>query len=248
MPDGLALISGAPPDRLGLGPMTSVAPAENRPYGRPSAPVGVCPLNRNEVLYVNRHGANYAIAPHRINYRANLQALAAAGARRILGVHSVGGISPQTRPGTLVIPHDLIDYTHSRESSFTPDGAGKRAFVEFSNPFDTVMRDELVAAADGTGCLVRGVYGVTQGPRLETAAEVDRMERDGCTLVGMTLMPEAVLARELGLPYVSLSLVTNYASGRNPGGETGGIIEQHSAWLDRALEQARSLLARWLGG
>ena len=246
MHDGLALISGAPPDRLGLGPMKSLAPAEDRPFGHASAPVGVCPLRRNEVLYINRHGANYAIAPHRINYRANLRALADAGARRILGVHSVGGISPQARPGTLVIPHDLVDYTHSRESSFAEEGAGKRAFVEFSGPFDADMRDGLVAAAEGTGCLVRGVYGVTQGPRLETAAEIDRMERDGCTLVGMTLMPEAVLARELGIPYVSLSLVTNYAAGRNPEDETGGIIEQHSAWLDRALEHARLLLIRWL--
>lgn len=246
MHDGLALISGVPRDRLGLGPMKSPAPTEDRPYGRPSAPVGVCPVDQSEVLYINRNGADYAIAPHRINFRANLRALAEAGARRILGVHSVGGISPEAKPGTLVIPHDLVDYTHSRESTFAAAGAGKRAFVEFSNPFDPEMRNGLLTAAEGTGCLVRGVYGVTQGPRLETAAEIDRMERDGCTLVGMTLMPEAVLARELGIPYVSLSLVTNYAAGRNPEDEPGSIIEQHSAWLDTALERARKLLVRWL--
>ena len=244
--DGLALISGAPPERLGMGPPAGPTPQDNRPYGPPSAPVELRRLNRVPVLYLNRHGGNYAIAPHRINYRANLKALAEAGARSILGVHSVGGIAAEAVPGAIVIPHDLIDYTHSREASFAKDGSGKSAFVEFENPFDAEMRGGLVKAAEGTDCVVRGIYGVTQGPRLETAAEVDRLERDGCTLVGMTLMPEAVLARELGIPYVSLSLVTNYAAGRNREGETRGIIEQHSAWLDTGLKRARELLARWL--
>ena len=244
--DGLALISGAPPERLGMGPPASTAPTGNQPYGPPSAPIEIRQLNRVPVLYLNRHGADYAIAPHRINYRANLKALAEAGARRILGIHSVGGIVAEAVPGALVIPHDLIDYTHSRETSFAQDGAGKSAFVEFANPFDAEMRKGLVAAAEGTDCTLRGVYGVMQGPRLETAAEIDRLEQDGCTLVGMTLMPEAVLARELGIPYVSLSLVTNYAAGRNRQGETAGIIEQHAAWLDTGLERARELLLRWL--
>lgn len=244
--DTLALISGAAPERLGMGPPASLAPQGSRPYGPPSAPVQLRRLNGNPVLYLNRHGGDYAIAPHRINYRANLMALSNAGARRILGVHSVGGIAPETAPGTVVIPHDLIDYTHSRETSFAELGAGKSAFVEFANPFDAEMRRGLVAAAEGTDCVVRGVYGVMQGPRLETAAEIDRLEQDGCTLVGMTLMPEAVLARELDIPYVSLSLVTNYAAGRNRQGETAGIIEQHAAWLDTGLERARKLLLRWL--
>lgn len=244
--DGLAVISGAPAERLGMGPPASVAPAGDQPYGPPSAPVETRRLNGNPVLYLDRHGADYAIAPHRINYRANLEALAEAGARRILGVHSVGSISAETAPGTIVIPHDLIDYTHSRETSFATDRAGKSAFVEFANPFDAEMRRGLVAAAEGTDCIVQGVYGVMQGPRLETAAEIDRLEQDGCTLVGMTLMPEAVLARELGIPYVSLSLVTNHAAGRNRQGETAGIIEQHAAWLDTGLERARELLLRWL--
>ena len=244
--DGLAVISGAPPEQLGMGPPSSVAPKGNQPYGPPSAPVEARPLNGNSVLYLNRHGADYAIAPHRINYRANIKALAGAGARRILGVHSVGGIAAEAVPGAIVLPHDLIDYTHSRETSFAQDGAGKNAFVEFANPFDAEMRKGLVAAAEGTDCTLRGVYGVMQGPRLETAAEIDRLEQDGCTLVGMTLMPEAVLARELGIPYVSLSLVTNYAAGRNRAGETRGIIDQHAVWLDTGLGRARELLVRWL--
>ena len=246
--DGLALISGAPPERLGMGPPAGPAPKGNRPYGSPSAPVEIRRLNRVPVLYLNRHGRDYAIAPHRINYRANLLALAEAGAKRIVGVHSVGGIAAQAVPGTLVIPHDLIDYSHSRETAFAKDGAGKSAFVEFAGPFDAELREGLVAAARGMECLVRGIYGVTQGPRLETAAEIDRLERDGCTLVGMTLMPEAVLARELGIPYVSLSIVSNYAAGRNPAGGTAGIIEQHAVWLDAGLERAQELLIRWVSG
>ena len=245
--DGLALVSGAPPEPLGLGPPVRLAPQGDQPFGSPSAPVQVRRLNETPVLYLNRHGEEYAIAPHRINYRANLLALAEAGARGIIGVHSVGGIAAEAVPGTLVIPHDLIDYTHSRETSFAGDNAGKSAFVEFADPFDAKLRGSLVAAAHGTECLVRGVYGVMQGLRLETAAEIDRLERDGCTLVGMTLMPEAVLARELGIPYVSLSLVSNYAAGRNKPGDTAGILEQHAAWLDTALDRTRDLLVRWLG-
>lgn len=244
--DGLALISGAPPERLGMGPPSSPAPTGNQPYGLSSAPVETRQLNRVPVLYLNRHGGDYAIAPHRINYRANLNALAEAGATCILGIHSVGGIVAEAVPGAIVIPHDLIDYTHSRETSFAQDGAGKSAFVEFANPFDAEMRRGLVAAAEGTDCLVQGIYGVMQGPRLETVAEIDRLEQDGCTLVGMTLMPEAVLARELGIPYASLSLVTNHAAGRNKAGETAGILEQHAVWMDRGLERARDLVARWL--
>lgn len=246
--EGLALISGAPPERFGMAPPAGLAPQGIQPYGPPSAPVQLRWLNGDPVLYLNRHGQDYAIAPHRINYRANLRALAEAGAKSILGVHSVGGIATEAAPGSLVIPHDLIDYTHSRETSFANDGAGKSAFVEFASPFGAEMRSGLVKAAEGADCLVRGIYGVTQGPRLETPAEIDRLEQDGCTLVGMTLMPEAVLARELGIPYVSLSLVTNYAAGRNPEGEVAGIIKQHALWLDTALERARELLARWLAG
>ncbi len=244
--DGLALISGVPPERLGLGRKEGLAPEGGQPYGRPSAPVEIRRLNRIEVLFLNRHGEDYAIAPHRINYRANLHALADAGAQCVLGVHSVGGIAPDAVPGTVAIPHDLIDYTHSRATSFTEEGAGKSAFIAFAVPFDPEMREGLAAAAVNTGCLAQGVYGVMQGPRLETAAEIDRLERDGCTLVGMTLMPEAVLARELSIPYVSLSLVTNCAAGREAAGETAGIHAQHRTWLDSALERARQLINRWI--
>ena len=244
--EGLALISGAPPEALGCGPPEGLAATATQPYGPPSAPVEIRRLHGNSVLCLARHGTDYAIAPHRINYQANIRSLADAGAQCVLAVHTVGGIAPDVVPGTVAIPHDLIDYTHSRATSFAEEGAGKSTFVELAVPFDPQMRDSLVAAADDTGYLTQGVYGVMQGPRLETSAEIDRLERDGCTLVGMTLMPEAVLARELGIPYVSLSLVTNYAAGRAAAGETAGIHAQHQAWLETALERARQLINRWL--
>ncbi len=246
--EGLAFICGAPPESLGCGPPEGLAAVATQPYGPPSAQVEIRRMQGTRVFSLARHGADYALAPHRINYRANLRALADAGTRCILAVHTVGGIAPDAVPGTVAIPHDLIDYTHSRSTSFAKEGAGKSAFVEFIVPFDPEMRDSLVAVADDTRCLSQGVYGVMQGPRLETAAEIDRLERDGCTLVGMTLMPEAVLARELSIPYVSLSLVTNYAAGRQAAGETAGILAQHRAWLETALKGARELINRWLSG
>lgn len=239
---GIALISGASPEQLGLGPAAGAAATGTQPYGPPSAPIERRRLGESSVLYLARHGPNYAIAPHRINYRANMRALADAGAKCIIGVHTVGGIAPDAVPGAVVIPHDLIDYTHSRETSFAEDGAGMSAFTEFEMPFDAPLRALLLAAADARCFLARGVYGVTQGPRLETAAEVDRLDRDGCTLVGMTLMPEALLARELGIPYASLSLVSNYAAGRQPAGEEAGVLEQHHNWRETALRRARGLL------
>ena len=246
--EGLAVISGTAPEALGCGPPEGLAAVGTQPYGSPSAQVEIRRLHGTRVLFLARHGADYALAPHRINYRANLHALAGAGTRCILAVHTVGGIAPDAVPGIVAIPHDLIDYTHSRSTSFAKEGAGRSAFVEFAVPLDPEMRDSLVAIADDTRCLIQGVYGVMQGPRLETAAEIDRLERDGCTLVGMTLMPEAVLARELGIPYVSLSLVTNYAAGRQAAGETAGILAQHQVWLETALKGARQLIYRWLSG
>lgn len=242
--EGLALISGAPPEGLGLGPQEERIASATQAFGPPSAPVEARRLGRTRVLYLSRHGPNYAIAPHRINFRANLRALADAGARCIIGVHTVGGIAPEAVPGTVVIPRDLIDYTHSRATSFAAHRAGKSAFIEFAAPFDADLREALAVAAGKSGYLTEGVYGVTQGPRLETAAEVERLARDGCTLVGMTLMPEAVLARELGIRYASISLVSNYAAGRQPPQETAGILEQYRNWTDTALARARKLLNR----
>ena len=179
------------------------------PWGSPSGPLLRGTLGGAPVLYLARHGKGHALAPHAINYRA----------KAILAVYTVGGITePTWKPGTLVVPRQLIDYTWGREQSFSLEG--EVLHVDFTDPYDETLRQALLAAAapvqaDAALPLVGdGVYAAVQGPRLETAAEVDRLERDGCTIVGMTGMPEAGLARELDLPLAGLGLVVNPAAGR----------------------------------
>lgn len=189
------------------------------PWGAPSGPLLRGSLGRAPVLYLARHGKGHALAPHAINYRANIAALKEAGAKAILSVYTVGGITePTWVPGTLVVPRQLIDYTWGREQSYSLEG--EVLHVDFTNPYDEMLRQALLTAAapvqaEASLPLVGdGVYAAVQGPRLETAAEVDRLERDGCTIVGMTGMPEAGLARELDLPLAGLGLVVNPAAGR----------------------------------
>lgn len=197
------------------------------PWGQPSAPIQQGRLGGAPVLFLSRHGHRHEYAPHAVNYRANIQALKDAGATAVLAVYTVGGISGALTPGTLVVPHDLVDYTSGREHSFST--VGRVIHVDFSEPFDGTLRQRLLTAARETTeageppVADGGVYGATQGPRLETPAEIDRMERDGCTVVGMTGMPEAVLARELGLPLAGIALVVNPAAGR------GGISMEEIA-------------------
>jgi len=183
-------------------------------FGEASGRVWRARLRGAPILTLARHGDETHIAPHAINYRANLYALAAAGARWIIAIHTVGGIRRDLQPGDLLVPDQLIDYTHGRMQTFAPDSQVRH--IEFSQPFSANLAEQLVDAAASAGMVVQrgGVYGCTQGPRLETAAEIDRLQRDGCCVVGMTAMPEAALARELGLDYVSLCLVVNPAAGR----------------------------------
>lgn len=188
------------------------------PWGAPAAPVQRGQLAGAPVLFLSRHGHQHQYAPHLVNYRANLKALADAGATGILSVYTVGGIDAGLVPGSLVLPHDFIDYTCGRESSYSTEG--NVIHVDMTDPFDAVWRQRLLAAgrtlqgADEPPLVDGGVYACTQGPRLESPAEVDRLERDGCTVVGMTGMPEAALARELGLPIAAIALVVNPAAGR----------------------------------
>jgi len=217
--------------------------AVETPYGAPSAPLARGRLAGRELLFLARHGEGHTIPPHRINYRANLWALKEAGAPRILAVAAVGGIDPALAPGELVLPDQLIDYTHGREVTFfdgdgTPDGV---VHVDFTEPYDARLRALLRRAAEEGGVPLRdgGVYGCTQGPRLETAAEIRRMARDGCTLVGMTGMPEAALARELGLPYCCLAVVANAAAGLTQDPIT---MDQIHAALEDGMARVRRLL------
>lgn len=186
------------------------------PYGEPSAALICGRLQGREVVFLPRHGQAHTIAPHRINYRANLWALHALGVRDVAAVVTVGGISDDLEAGMLVVPDQIIDYTHSRDATYFDGVAQPLAHIDFTQPFCETMRQRLLRAGPGAGVSLRdgGTYGATQGPRLESAAEIDRMARDGAHLVGMTGMPEAALARELGLCYAMIAVVVNPAAGR----------------------------------
>ncbi|PLW82210.1 S-methyl-5'-thioinosine phosphorylase [Kineobactrum sediminis] len=184
-------------------------------FGAPSRPIQEGRVADRQVFFLQRHGSPRAIPPHRINYRANLQALHTLGVRQVVGINAVGGISSEMQPGRLVIPDQLIDYTWGREHTFDDGSAGSLLHIDFTDPYDLGLRLALLDAADraGIGYEPSGVHGIVQGPRLETAAEVRRMAVDGCDIVGMTGMPEAALARELGIAYASVCMVVNLAAG-----------------------------------
>ena len=187
---------------------------ENR-YGLPSMAIKQGRYADADVFFLGRHGEEGQIPPHRINYRANIKALKELGVTHILAVNAVGGIGANTEPGALLVPDQVIDYTWGRQSTFC-DGEGEPlSYIDFTNPYSENLRHILIDAAIASGSAVigDGVYGCTQGPRLETAAEVQRCRRDGCTLLGMTGMPEAALAREAGISYASLCLVVNWGAG-----------------------------------
>ncbi|GGJ81273.1 S-methyl-5'-thioinosine phosphorylase [Pseudomonas matsuisoli] len=217
------------------------------PYGAPSADILKGRFAGGDVLFLARHGMPHRIAPHRINYRANLWALRAAGADAVLAVNAVGGIHAAMGSGHLCVPHQLIDYTWGREHSYFQDELEHVTHIDFSHPYDDAIRTRLISALaeEGFAHSSHGVYGATQGPRLETAAEIVRMERDGCDIVGMTGMPEAALARELTLPYACLALVVNPAAGKASGPITMAGIELA---LGEGIGKVKTTLARFLAG
>ncbi len=186
-------------------------------FGDPSAPLVTGGLAGKEIVFLARHGRNHTIAPHKINYRANIRALKDIGVERVVAVAAVGGITPQMAPATLVLPDQIIDYTWGRDHTFFNDG--EPAHIDFTFPYCRALRaDLLAAAAAGDVHLIDGAtYGAMQGPRLETAAEINRLASDGCHVVGMTGMPEAALARELELSYACCAVVANWAAGRGRG-------------------------------
>ena len=219
------------------------------PYGDPSGAVTFGQLGGQPVAFLARHGYGHTIPPHEVNYRANLWALHKIGASGVVSVASVGSIRADLKPGDIVIPHQLIDYTWGRKSTYH-EGCGVAVrHVDFTDPYDPALRQQLIEAAARAGMTVSdaAVYAVTQGPRLETAAEIDRFERDGADLVGMTAMPEAVLARELGLPYAAINLVANYAAGRADSrhGISFDAIEQV---LQESMGRVRTIIAALVGG
>ncbi len=210
MPDRYALMIGSGWDGV-EGPGTAV---ETR-FGAPSAPVHRQPFGGHEVLTLARHGEGHVLPPHRINYRANILALQALGATAVIALNTVGVITTVAAPGEIALPAQLIDYTWGREQTLFDGSDGQVEHIDFSSPFSPRLRGSLAAAAERAGarCFAGGVYAATQGPRLETAAEVQRLARDGADFIGMTAMPEAALACEAGLDYVCIALVVNHAAG-----------------------------------
>lgn len=186
------------------------------PYGEPSGALLFGHVCEYPVVFLARHGYGHTIPPHRVNYRANIWALKAASASRIVSVSSVGGIRSDLGPGTLVVPHQIIDYTWGRKTTFHENLDEPVVHIDFTEPYDAALRAQILEVARTQGEVLKdgAVYAATQGPRLETAAEIDRLARDGAEIVGMTGMPEAALAREAGIPYAAIAPVANFAAGR----------------------------------
>ncbi|MGX2039459.1 S-methyl-5'-thioinosine phosphorylase [Methylocaldum sp. MU1018] len=201
------------------------------PYGDPSSELVFGRLHQQELVFLARHGNPHIIPPHKINYRANIWALKEAGVASILAVAAVGGIRADMVPGKIAIPRQIIDYTYGRPHTFFETDLELVTHVDFTHPYSPWLREKVLTAAQvaGVSAIDGGVYGCTQGPRLETAAEISRMERDGCDLVGMTGMPEAALARELGLDYACCAVIANWAAGKTAAEITMTEIEANLA-------------------
>ena len=213
------------------------------PYGEASQPLVFGSLAGVEVVFLARHGAGHTIPPHAVNYRANIWALHAAGVKNLLAIATVGGIDGQLRPGDIVLPDQIIDYTHGRINTYHDGIELPVKHIDFTEPYSETLRETCKRAAANTNQILveTGVYACVQGPRLETAAEINRLERDGATVVGMTGMPEAVLARELALHYAALCPVVNHAAGR--GESSKGInFADISANLERTMQKVCSLI------
>jgi 5'-deoxy-5'-methylthioadenosine phosphorylase len=237
----IGIISGSPLDALaGLGIEAQEHVAT--PYGEHSGRLARGRCSGVPVVLLARHGEQQEIAPHRVNYRANLWALHSLGVRRVVAVNTVGGIAHEFAPGMLAIPAQIVDYTWGRAHTYYDTEPVEHR--EFTHPYAEGLRLELIAAAEraGVDACPRGTYGATQGPRLETAAEIDRLERDGCDIVGMTGMPEAALARELELDYACIAVVVNRAAGR---GSTA-IAAQVQDYLAKGIGNACQVLGAFL--
>lgn len=213
------------------------------PYGETSSPIIHGVYADKSVLFLPRHGAQHTIPPHKINYRANIWSLRELGVKNVIAVAAVGGIDMAMKPGDIVLPHQLIDYTWSRQHTFFEEGLNEVTHVDFTDPYCPSLREQLITAGEGVTFPVhiQGVYGATQGPRLETAAEIGRMRQDGCDLVGMTGMPEAGLARELALCYACCAVVANAAAGCGTREITMAEIERN---LTIGIERVRHMIAK----
>lgn len=219
----LAVIGGS-----GLAVDAPTDPAPETPWGAASSALGRTQFGNTPALVLARHGMRHQFPPHNVNYRANVDALKRAGVTHIVATYAVGGITTDLAVADLVIPDQIIDYTHSRAHTFFDEFADEPVHIDFTQPFDPGLRRSLIDASKRAGqeAVTHGVYACTQGPRLESAAEVKRLERDGATIVGMTAMPEAALAREAGIAYAGIAVVVNPAAGA----DGGDHIDESALW------------------
>ncbi len=199
------------------------------PYGEPSGALITGELNGIEILFLARHGHEHTIPPHRVNYRANLWALHNAGVTHVIAINAVGGISSEYEPMRLAVPDQLIDYTHSRDNTFFDLNLEEVVHIDFTEPYCRSLRNLILSKAKSNNIdiIKSGTYAATQGPRLESIAEINKLEKEGCDIVGMTGMPEAALAKELGVSYACLAVVANFAAGKSDSAITMDIIEQN---------------------
>ena len=244
----LAIIGGS-----GLTQLSSMADMRRKvvrtPYGEPSGALTFGRIRDKDVVFLARHGHGHTIAPHEVNYRANLWALKQEQVAGVVSVASVGGIRKDLAPGTLLLPDQIIDYTWGRRSTFFEGAASQVTHIDFTQPYSEALRGRILEAARACGEKVfdRGTYAATQGPRLESAAEINRLERDGADVVGMTGMPEAALARELGLDYAALAVSANFAAGR--GASAHAIpLELIEAVLEKAMGRVRRIIEQLVAG
>ncbi|MDH4095467.1 MAG: S-methyl-5'-thioinosine phosphorylase [Betaproteobacteria bacterium] len=244
----LAVIGGS-----GLSQLASLEVTQRKmvrtPYGEPSGALTLGRIRGRELVFLARHGYGHTVAPHEVNYRANLWALKDAGVEGVVSVASVGGIRRDIVPGALAVPDQIIDYTWGRRSTYFEGAGAQVTHVDFTEPYSAPLRARILGAAHACGeqIIDGGIYAATQGPRLESAAEINRLERDGAHMVGMTGMPEAVLARELELPYAAIAVSANYAAGR---GESAHAVpmERIEAVLAEAMGRVRRVIEQLVAG
>jgi 5'-methylthioadenosine phosphorylase len=243
----LAVIGGS-----GLSKLASLEITQRKvvrtPYGEPSGALTFGSIRGHGMVFLARHGYGHTVAPHEVNYRANLWALKEENVSGVVSVASVGGIRRDVAPGTLLVPDQIIDYTWGRRTTFFEGAGAPVTHIDFTEPYTESLRQRILAAARACGesVLDGGTYAATQGPRLESAAEINRLERDGADIVGMTGMPEAALARELGLEYAAIAVSANYAAGRGES-EHAVPMERIEAVLGEAMGRVRRIIERLVG-
>jgi len=244
----LAVIGGSGLSKLATLEVTQ-RKAVRTPYGEPSGALTFGRIRGKDLVFLARHGYGHTVAPHEVNYRANLWALKEQQVEGVISVASVGGIRADLGPGRLLVPHQIIDYTWGRHATYFEGTGTPVTHIDFTEPYTQALRRRILAGAQACGESIvdGGVYAATQGPRLESAAEINRLERDGADIVGMTGMPEAALARELGLDYAAIAVSANYAAGRSDSAQAIAL-DRIEAVLGEAMGRVRRIIEQLVAG